>query len=257
MKILIMGAGKMGRFFADTLSFHHEVCLFDTDPKQLRFVYNAIRTTDLEEVKAFEPELMINAVTIKYTIKAFQTVIPYLPKNCILSDIASVKTGLKDFYEHCGFRYVSTHPMFGPTFASLSDLSTQSAIIIKESDFLGKAFFKDVYSSLRLKIFEYTFEKHDQTTAYSLSIPFASTLVFGSVMRHQEAPGTTFKRHMAIAQGLMSEDDYLLQEILFNPFAPEQLEKIREKLGTLLDIVKAKDAEKMQAFLRTVRKNLE
>jgi prephenate dehydrogenase len=257
MKILIMGAGKMGRFFADTLSFHHEVCLFDTDPKQLRFVYNAIRTTDLEEVKAFEPELMINAVTIKYTIEAFQTVIPYLPKNCILSDIASVKTGLKDFYEHCGFRYVSTHPMFGPTFASLSDLSTQSAIIIKESDFLGKAFFKDVYSSLRLKIFEYTFEKHDQTTAYSLSIPFASTLVFGSVMRHQEAPGTTFKRHMAIAQGLMSEDDYLLQEILFNPFAPEQLEKIREKLGTLLDIVKAKDAEKMQAFLRTVRKNLE
>lgn len=257
MKILIMGAGKMGRFFADTLSFHHEVCLFDTDPKQLRFVYNAIRTTDLEEVKVFEPELMINAVTIKYTIEAFQTVIPYLPKNCILSDIASVKTGLKDFYEHCGFRYVSTHPMFGPTFASLSDLSTQSAIIIKESDFLGKAFFKDVYSSLRLKIFEYTFEKHDQTTAYSLSIPFASTLVFGSVMRHQEAPGTTFKRHMAIAQGLMSEDDYLLQEILFNPFAPEQLEKIREKLGSLLDIVKAKDAEKMQAFLRTVRKNLE
>lgn len=257
MKILIMGAGKMGRFFADTLSFHHEVCLFDTDPKQLRFVYNAIRTTDLEEVKVFEPELMINAVTIKYTIEAFQTVIPYLPKNCILSDIASVKTGLKDFYEYCGFRYVSTHPMFGPTFASLSDLSTQSAIIIKESDFLGKAFFKDVYSSLRLKIFEYTFEKHDQTTAYSLSIPFASTLVFGSVMRHQEAPGTTFKRHMAIAQGLMSEDDYLLQEILFNPFAPEQLEKIREKLGSLLDIVKAKDAEKMQAFLRTVRKNLE
>jgi len=247
----------MGRFFADTLSFHHDVCLFDTDPKQLRFVYNAIRTTDLEEVKAFEPELMINAVTIKYTIEAFKTVIPYLPKNCILSDIASVKTGLKEFYETCGFRYVSTHPMFGPTFASLSDLSTQSAIIIKESDFLGKAFFKDVYSSLRLKIFEYSFEKHDQTTAYSLSIPFASTLVFGSVMRHQEAPGTTFKRHMAIAQGLMSEDDYLLQEILFNPFAPEQLEKIREKLGYLLEIVKDKDAEKMQTFLRTVRKNLE
>lgn len=257
MKILILGAGKMGRFFADTLSFHHEVCLYDTDPKQLRFVYNAVRTTDLEEVRAFEPELMINAVTIKYTIEAFQAVIPYLPKSCILSDIASVKTGLKTFYETCGFRYVSTHPMFGPTFASLSDLSTQSAIIIKESDFLGKAFFKDVYSSLRLKIFEYTFEKHDQTTAYSLSIPFASTLVFGSVMRHQEAPGTTFKRHMAIAQGLISEDDYLLQEILFNPFAPEQLEKIREKLGTLLDIVKAKDAEKMQTFLRTVRKNLE
>jgi prephenate dehydrogenase len=257
MKILIIGAGKMGRFFADTLSFHHEVCLFDTDPKQLRFVYNAIRTTDLKEVRTFEPEMLINAVTIKYTLDAFKMVIPYLPANCILSDIASVKTGLKEFYAECGFRFVSTHPMFGPTFASLNDLSTQSAIIIKESDFLGKAFFKDLYSSLRLKIFEYTFEKHDHTTAYSLSIPFASTLVFGSVMRHQEAPGTTFKRHMAIAQGLMSEDDYLLQEILFNPFAPEQIEKIIGKMETLRDIIQTKDAEKMQAFLKSVRKNIE
>ncbi|MDP4276806.1 MAG: prephenate dehydrogenase/arogenate dehydrogenase family protein [Bacteroidota bacterium] len=257
MKILIMGAGKMGRFFADALSFHHEVCLFDTNPAQLKFVYNAIRTTNPEEVRAFKPELMINAVTIRYTIDAFRTIIPYLPETCILSDIASVKTGLKEFYAGSGFRFVSSHPMFGPTFASLSDLSTQSAIIIKESDFLGKAFFKDLYSSLKLKIFEYTFEKHDQTTAYSLSIPFASTLVFGSVMRHQEAPGTTFKRHMAIAQGLMSEDDYLLQEILFNPFAPEQIEKILGKLETLLEIIKNKDPEKMQAFLKMVRKNIE
>jgi len=256
MKILILGAGKMGRFFADVLSFNHEVCLYDTNPKQLRFVYNAIRTTDLEEVREFEPELMINAVTIKYTIEAFQKVIPYLPENCILSDIASVKSGLQEFYMESGFRFVSTHPMFGPTFASLSDLSTQSAIIISESDFLGKAFFKDVYGSLNLNIFEYTFEKHDQTTAYSLSIPFASTLVFGSVMRHQEAPGTTFKKHMAIAQGLMSEDDYLLQEILFNPFAPKQIENIMAKLSELHEILLEKDAEKMQAFLKTVRKNI-
>lgn len=257
MKILILGAGRMGRFFADVLSFHHEVCLYDNDPKQLRFVYNAIRTTEMEDVMSFKPELMINAVTIKNTIEAFEKVIPYLPESCILSDIASVKIGLKEFYETCGFKFVSSHPMFGPTFASLSDLSTQSAIIIKESDFLGKAFFKDVYSSLHLKIFEYTFEKHDQTTAYSLSIPFASTLVFGSVMRHQEAPGTTFKKHMDIAQGLMSEDDYLLQEILFNPFAHDQIEKIMNKLGSLLEIIKAKDPEKMQAFLKSVRKNIE
>ena len=54
--------------------------------------------------------------------------------------------------------------------------------------------------------------------AYSLGIPFASTLVFAAIMKHQDAPGTTFKRHMKIARGLLSEDDYLLTEILFNPF---------------------------------------
>ena len=35
---------------------------------------------------------------------------------------------------------------------------------------------------------------------------------------------------MAIAKGLLSEDDYLLQEILFNPRTPSQVENIRLEL---------------------------
>lgn len=257
MKILILGAGKMGTFLTDVLCVQHEVALFDVDPKRLRFVFNTYRMTKYEEVKEFEPELLINAVTLKYTIDAFEKVIPYLPKSCIISDIASVKTGLQDFYEKSGFRYVSSHPMFGPTFATLDNLSTQSAIIISESDHMGKAFFKDLYASLKLNIFEYTFLEHDETIAYSLSIPFASTLVFASVMKHQEAPGTTFKRHMDIARGLLSEDDFLLTEILFNPFTVNQIENIRKELAVLIEIIKEKDSVRMKEFLTMVRKNIE
>ncbi len=256
MKILILGAGKMGTFFADALSFQHEVGLFDVDPKKLRFVYNTERMTQLDEVKAFEPELVINAATVKYTIEAFKAILPYIPDNCIISDIASVKTGLPEFYAETGRPFVSTHPMFGPTFASLSDLSTQNAIIISESDHLGKVFFKDFYNTLRLNTFEYSFKEHDETIAYSLSIPFASTLVFASVMKYQEAPGTTFKRHMDIARGLLSEDDFLLSEILFNPYTPGQVEKIQEELSKLLEIIKNKDSKGMAAYLTKVRKNI-
>ncbi len=247
----------MGTFFVDVLNQHHEVALFDTDESRLRFVYNTIRMTKPEEITDFKPELVLNAVTLKYTIQAFDTVLPYLTPDCILSDIASVKTGLKAYYEKSGHRFVSTHPMFGPTFASLSDLSKESAVVISESDHLGKVFFKDLYLSLKLNIFEYSFDEHDLTTAYSLSIPFASTLVFASVMRHQDAPGTTFKRHMAIARGLLSEDDFLLTEILFNPNTPHQIEKIRHELGALLQLIEAKDTEGMQQFLKKVRKNIE
>ncbi|OJV37307.1 MAG: prephenate dehydratase [Bacteroidales bacterium 36-12] len=257
MKILILGAGKMGTFLTDVLCFQHEVALFDVDAKRLRFVFNTLRMTKYEEIQEFQPELVINCVTLKYTIEAFQNTIKYLPKNCILSDIASVKTGIKEYYESTGMRYVSTHPMFGPTFATLDNLSTQSAIIISESDHMGKAFFKDMYGSLRLKIFEYSFEEHDQTIAYSLSIPFASTLVFASVMKPQEAPGTTFKKHMDIAKGLLSEDDYLLSEILFNPYTPEQLNNIRGELKALLEIIDHKNSDAMQKYLQKVRKNLE
>ena len=75
-------------------------------------------------------------------------------------------------------------------------------------------------------------------------------------MKHQDAPGTTFKRHKAIADGLMSEDDYLLSEILFNPNTPEQLNKIQQKLSELQDIVSKHDSARMQEFLDTVRDNL-
>lgn len=253
MRILILGAGKMGSFFTDILSFEHETAVFDVNPHQLRFVYNTYRFTTLEEIKEFEPELVINAATVKYTIEAFKKVLPVLPKDCILSDIASIKNGLKTFYEENGFRYVSTHPMFGPTFATLNNLGNENAIIISESDHLGKVFFKDLYHSLNLNIFEYTFEEHDETMAYSLSIPFVSTLVFAAVMKHQEAPGTTFKKHMAIAKGLLSEDDFLLQEILFNSRTPAQVENIRTELKSLLEIIAHKDSEKLRIFLKNIR----
>ena len=72
MRILILGAGKMGSFFTDILSFQHETAVFDVNPHQLRFVYNTYRFTTLEEIKDFEPELVINAVTVKYTLDAFR-----------------------------------------------------------------------------------------------------------------------------------------------------------------------------------------
>ena len=61
MRILILGAGKMGSFFTDVLSFQHETAVFDVDPKRLRFVYNTYRYTTLEEIEEFKPELVINA----------------------------------------------------------------------------------------------------------------------------------------------------------------------------------------------------
>lgn len=256
MKILILGAGKMGSFFCDLLSFDHDVAVYDPDPRRLRFAYNCRRFASLEEIDEFNPELVINAATVKYTIEAFKSVLPHLGPDAILSDIASVKTGLPEFYATCGHRFVSTHPMFGPTFASLSNLASENAIVITEGDHMARLFFLDIYNRLGLHIEEYSFEEHDQTIAYSLSIPFASTLVFAGIMKHQDAPGTTFKRHMQIARGLMSEDDYLLSEILFNPNTPEQLRLIQERLSELQDIVAHRDSDRMKGYLDRVRENL-
>ncbi|MDD6895164.1 MAG: prephenate dehydrogenase/arogenate dehydrogenase family protein [Prevotellaceae bacterium] len=256
MKILVMGAGKMGSFFLDLLSFEHETAVYEKDPKRMRFTYNCQRLTTLDEVREFAPQLVINAVTVKYTIPAFKEIMPFLPDECIISDISSVKTNLKEYYEQTGHPYVSTHPMFGPTFANLNQLSEENAIIISEGDYMGRIFFRDLYSRLGLNIYEYTFEEHDRTVAYSLSIPFVSTFVFAAVMKHQDAPGTTFKRHMQIAKGVLNEDDYLLQEILFNPYTSDQVAQIRDELQELLGIIDQKDGKQMKQYLMKIRNHV-
>ena len=256
MKILILGAGKMGSFFTDVLSFEHETAVYEIDAKRMRFMYNALRFTQLDEIREFSPNLVINCVTLKYTLDVFRQVIPYLPSDCILSDIASVKTDLKAFYEEIGMPYVSTHPMFGPTFANLGALSSENAIVINEGDYLGRVFFLDLYRRLGLNVHEYSFEEHDEAMAYSLSVPFVSTFVFSAVMKHQDAPGTTFKRHLGIARGVLSEDDTLLREILFNPRTKAHVEGIRAELKELIQIIDNRDEEALGKYLTKIRKNI-
>ena len=256
MKILIVGAGKMGIWLSDALCLEHEVAIFDQDLSKLKYVFNTQRLIKPEEITEFGPELMINSVELKNTIQAFNQTIPYLPKTCILSDISSVKNGLKNYYANSGFQFVSTHPMFGPTFASLHDLKNQHAIIIKESSEEGKNFFHSFYTSLGLCIHEYSFIGHDQTIAYSLAVPFSSTIVFAACMRKQDAPGTTFKKHLKIAEGLLSEDNFLISEILFGPHSAYQLERIKDQLSNLLDIIKEKNTKKLHQYLEDIKKNM-
>lgn len=246
----------MGAWFVDSLCLDYDVAVFDVDKTKMRYLFNCQRLISYDEVREFNPDLLINAVTLHLTVQVFQEIMPYLPNDCILSDITSVKTPLREFYLNSGRRFVSTHPMFGPTFADVKNLGHQSAIIIQQSDEKGKAFFRKFYEQFEIKVFEYTFIEHDKTIAYSLSIPFASTMVFAACMRHQEAPGTTFKKHYRIAQGLLSEDDFLLSEILFSPYTFEQIDQIGVRLSELKEIIKDKDKKRMKEFLSMLRENI-
>jgi len=146
--------------------------------------------------------------------------------------------------------------MFGPTFANMDSLREENAIIIKGSDQEGANFFMKFFASLGLRIFEYTFEEHDQMMAYSLTTPFVSSLVFAGCMEKTIVPGATFARHRKIATGLLDEDDQLLTEILFNPNSVSQIDKITGRLEYLKHIIMGKDREEMKKYLDNLRKNM-
>ncbi len=256
-KIVVLGAGKMGSWLVESLCLDYEVAVFDLEKTRLKYFFNSHRFVSLDEIREYQPDLLINAVSLNNTIQVFREIAPYLPEHCIIADITSVKNGLQEYYRESGRRFVSTHPMFGPTFANIKDLSNENAIIITESDEEGKEFFRKFYRSLNLNIYEYSFSDHDETIAYCLSVPFSSSLVFAACMKKQEAPGTTFRKHLDVARGVLSEDDYLLSEILFNPFTIDQVEKIRTQLARLIEIVQERDFEALKDFFDSLRRNIE
>ncbi len=254
-RVLIAGAGNMGSWLAETMCLDYEVAVYDTNPEKLKYLFNTYRFRTRDEIKEFRPQLLINAVGLKQTASSFRELIPYLTPDCILSDIASVKNGLADFYSDTGMRFVSTHPMFGPTFGNVKNLAGNNAIIITESDEEGKEFFRQFYRKLQLKLYEYTFMEHDMTIAYSLSIPFASTIVFSSCMKKLEVPGTTFRHHLDIAHGLLSEDDFLLSGILLNRYSLGKLEEVKERLAELIDILRKEDETALHGLFSRLRIN--
>ena len=81
-------------------------------------------------------------------------------------------------------------------------------------------------------------------------------MVFAACMKKQEAPGTTFRKHLDIAKRLLSEDDHLLAEILFNTHTIRQIEEINSRLAHLTHIIRGRDFEEMQKFLNRLRDNI-
>lgn len=256
MKIAIIGVGHMGRWLAQRLTGKHEVCVYDRDPSRCADISDPQILNKLPDLKGFNPELLINAVSLQNTVDAFESVSPYLSDTCILSDVASIKGKIPHYYKECGFRFASVHPMFGPTFANVERIEDENVIIIKESDRTGAAFFRSFFKELGLHIYEYSFDEHDEMAAYSLALPFASSMVFAACMNNSVVPGTTFKKHLAIAQGVLSEDDMLLGEILFNPYSLPQLEKVTNRLEFLKHVIKGKDAEEAKRFFDRLRDNI-
>ncbi len=256
MRVAIVGTGRMGSWLARTMAKENEIAVFDLDREKAEAVKEAKTLAGLDELEQFKPHIFINAVSLQHTIQAFKEAEKHLAKDCVLCDVASVKAGLEEYYKSCGYRFASVHPMFGPTFADMDSLREENVIIIKESEPETASFLLKFFASFGLKIYEFTFQEHDRMMAYSLTTPFVSSLVFAACMEKTAVPGTTFARHRKIASGLLSEDNQLLSEILFNPYSLGQLEKITGKLEYLKHIVKGKDNEELVRFLDKLRQNI-
>ena len=70
------------------------------------------------------------------------------------------------------------------------------------------------------------------------------------------SPTITKSVFFAIARGVLSEDDTLLREILFNPRTKSHVEQIRAELKDLIHIIDERDEEALNAYLTRIRGNI-
>ena len=256
MKIAILGCGKMGSWLAKLLSKEHEVAVYDIERPKANSIHGVSVLDSPEYLEGFCPDMLINSVTLSKTILVFDSALQFIPKKCIICDMTSVKAGLAEYYAKSGFKFASVHPMFGPTFADMGAVKGENAIIISESDAGAKGFFSGLFRALGLNVFEYSFKEHDELMAYSLTTPFVSSLVFAGCLNRTTVPGSTFAKHLAIARGLLAEDDTLLAEILFNDKSVLQIGKINSKLELLKHIIIARDYTEAKRFFDGLRENI-
>jgi prephenate dehydrogenase len=256
MKIALIGTGHMGSWFARELTGDHEIAVYDSERKKMKSLHGVKQLKSVAELDLFKPQLLLNTVSLKNTIPVFEEVGFFIDRSCVIVDIASIKGEIPEYYRRSPFPFVSIHPMFGPHFANLHQLQDENVIIISESNKNGKGFFKEFFAKYKVKIFETSFEQHDELMAYSLTLPFASSIVFSACVTTNTVPGTTFSRHRQIAQKLLLEDDFLLSEVLFNKNSISQLENIVHRLEFLKHVIRARDYEEAQKFFNKLRENL-
>ena len=255
-RIVVVGAGNMGAWLASRLSSECTVSLFDSVREKVLNVADVKHLNNLTDITEFNPTILVNAVSLENTQDLYRSILPCISKDCVLVDIMSIKGSIREFYKSVEQPFVSLHPMFGPRFTDMTDLSLENAIIIEESHPPAADLFKQFLEKQGITVYTLSFDEHDRDMARSLTLPFAASIVFSACAEPGSVPGTTFTRHNLLARRLFMEDDYLLAEVLFNPCSKPVLEKICQNLEYLKHVILARDYSLAAEYISELRKKV-
>ncbi|MGQ9719519.1 MAG: prephenate dehydrogenase/arogenate dehydrogenase family protein [Nitrososphaerales archaeon] len=262
MKVAILGAGRMGQWFARYFkSKGHTVVLSDIEEEKAKTVAKregaVFARSSIEAVKG--ADLAMISVSIESTPTVIKEIGKSLMEGARVMEISSIKAYVIKALADLAKRKVmalSIHPLFGPGARTLK--GKKIAIVpIKdsktESDFVRRLFPEatiDVISA----------EEHDRIMALILSLPhflnmaFASTLLGEDVDKLRRFAGPSFDLQLTLAESILTEkpDTYASIQIM-NEHTYPYLEKFMHETNTLKEIVRRNEREKFINFFDNIR----
>jgi len=243
--LIIGGAGKMGRWFADFLAsqgFSIEIA----DPGGSPPGY-----AHLEDWRssALEHDLIVVATPLGVTGSVLNELARRRPQGLVF-DIGSLKTPLRSGLEAlvaAGVRTASIHPMFGPDTELLSgrhvlhvDLGDPEAVR-EGQDLFARTMASQVVTTL---------DDHDRLIAYVLGLSHAINIAFFTALAEsgEAAPrlarlsSTTFDAQFDVASRVAGESPALYYEIQrLNEYGGESLEALATAVERLRQLVASGD----------------
>jgi prephenate dehydrogenase len=263
MRIAILGAGKMGRWFAKFfLEEGYSVVIADRNKKKLESVKNDLGVETKDFVEAVRNA---DRVFVCVSIEAFEAVAkaiaPAIQKEQIIMDICSIKekpVRIMHDYLKKGL-ILGTHPVFGPGSSGVQD----KAFILTPTNDEEKEFadtFKVWLEKRKARVFITSPEEHDRLMSIVLGFPhFVGLVACDALLERKNYPqtrsvaGTTYRMLLTLADVTAMENPELFSSL---QFALPDMEKIEgafiQKANEWLNLIKKKDpaiiASKMESL---------
>ncbi|MFW6110792.1 MAG: prephenate dehydrogenase/arogenate dehydrogenase family protein [Thermoproteota archaeon] len=268
MKVAIIGAGKMGRWFT-------RFCLEEGDS-----VVVASRSEDklLDLKQEFGVEIASNVDAVKKAerilicvpLENFEEVVkeigPHVRSDQVVMDICSIKEApvkMMHKYVPKGLK-LGTHPVFGPGVPSLKN---QNFVLTptnqKEKQFAEE--FKNWLQKRGANVSIMSPREHDERMSVVLGFPHFLGLVicdtlldYPSFLKTEEVSGTSYKMMLTLAEAVASEDTGFYTSLQMNLPKVEDIEGLfLKKCKEWFNIVKQKDKSDFSKKMNTVKSKLE
>jgi prephenate dehydrogenase len=267
MKIAVIGAGKMGVWFAKFFeSKGYDVILADRKKAKLEAQKDLLvdLTTSFEEAVKDADQILL-CVSINAMEEVAKAISSVLRKGQVVMDICSIKEApVKTMHQYLnGATILGTHPVFGPG----SNGVKHKAYILtptnaKEQEFAEQ--FKQWLEKEEAHVFIMTPKKHDELMSVVLGLPHFIGLVACETLLEQmnlpetkKVAGTTYRMLFTLAEATALETPDLYASVQTNLANLGEIEDLfMAKAQELLTLIKNKDQKAIIERMEQLKKKL-
>jgi chorismate mutase/prephenate dehydrogenase len=255
--LVIGGAGKMGRWFAEFFSSQgYSTTIADPTVEDGPGMFSAWTSAGVDY------DVIVVAAPLAISGRILAQLAVLKPKGLVF-DIGSLKSPLMDGLKELlsvGCRVTSLHPMYGPDTRLLSG---RHLIFCDVGDAEATAAAKELFASTMVEQLDMGLEDHDRLIAYVLGLSHALNIAFFTALaesgeaapRLAQMSSTTFDSQLLVSAAVARDNPHLYFEIQnLNKFGLGPLDALCEAAGRIRETVASGDE---QAFVELMMKGRE